>query len=59
VTPTHAEPRSQLPTVEAVDQVPVAELEAHEHEPGILRDPVRCPTCAATVASPPEKHLRR
>jgi hypothetical protein len=33
-----------LDLVEVLREVP-----AHEHEPGILRDPVRCPTCAATV----------
>jgi hypothetical protein len=27
----------------------VGEFEAHQHGPGILRDTVRCPACAATV----------
>jgi hypothetical protein len=35
----------QLDLVEVLREVP-----AHQHEPGILRDTVRCPTCAATVA---------
>jgi hypothetical protein len=31
----------------------VGELEAHEHEPGILRDTVRCPACAAEAPEVP------
>jgi hypothetical protein len=27
----------------------IGELAPHQHEPGILRDTVRCPACAATV----------
>ena len=34
----------QLDLVQVLDEVPV-----HQHEPGILRDTVRCPACAATV----------
>jgi hypothetical protein len=34
----------QLEVAEVFSEVPV-----HYHEPGILRDTVRCPACAATV----------
>jgi hypothetical protein len=55
-----AAPRALADRVAQLDLAEVLrEVPAHEHEPGILRDTVRCPACAATVASPPEKHARR
>jgi hypothetical protein len=32
-----------------VAQLDLVQVPVHQHEPGILRDTVRCPTCAATV----------
>jgi hypothetical protein len=45
-----------------VEQLDLAEIlgarPAHDHEPGIVRDTVRCPACAATLGERDRKEPR-